>query len=606
MLCRLGLPAVAVLSLFALFGCQGLVRGVGQLTVNIAGAGQGTVTSNPPGISCPPTCTATFKGISQVTLTATPLTGTGWGFGFGGWSVPTGVASGGTGTCTGTTNPCNVSNTATLNADFTASLQSINHIIFLAQENRSFDSYFGALRQYWAQNGIPDQSFDGLPQFNPASGAAPNQGPAPTNPGCNPTTSTPLVCHADPASGDVGPPVQMQHFTTMCVENPSPSWNESHADWNASDPVAPPPPTLDGFVRAAANDARQIVPPMMDVAGQRAMDYYDGGDLNYYYFLASNFATSDRWFAPVMTRTPPNREYLIGGTSHGYVYPIGANANDMALIPKPPIFQELDNAGITWKIYVNPVGTTCGTSNPSSSCLYQYTYVKNFTYGNTILNTPSLLQNIVPISQFTTDVQNGTLPQVAQIEPASNAGLDEHPSDADVVPPCCSTQAGAAYVESLINPLLSSSSWSTSIFILTFDESGGFYDHVAPQPAVTPDGIAPSDLFPGDTCSPGGASGPNCDFVFTGYRVPMIVISPYTKKNYVSHAANADGTGVDNTAILKLIETRFGLSSLTARDADQIDMSQEFLDFTNAPWKTPPANVPAQNTSGPCYLDHLP
>jgi phospholipase C len=63
---------------------------------------------------------------------------------------------------------------------------------------------------------------------------------------------------------------------------------------------------------------------------------------------------------------------------------------------------------------------------------------------------------------------------------------------------------------------------------------------------------------------------------------------------------------VDETAILKLIETRFGLPSLTKRDADQLDMSQEFLDFTNAPFKTPPANVPPQNTSGPCYLDHLP
>ena len=67
------------------------------------------------------------------------------------------------------------------------SLSSINHVIVILQENRSLDSYFGALRQYWAQNGYADQSFDGLPQFNPTSGAAPLQGPAPSNPGCNPT-----------------------------------------------------------------------------------------------------------------------------------------------------------------------------------------------------------------------------------------------------------------------------------------------------------------------------------------------------------------------------------------------------------------------------------
>src|SRR6202011_2998354 len=66
----------------------------------------------------------------------------------------------------------------------TASLQSINHIIFFAQENRSFDHYFGTMRQYWAQNGIADQSFDGLPQFNPSSGIAPLQAAAPAIPRC--------------------------------------------------------------------------------------------------------------------------------------------------------------------------------------------------------------------------------------------------------------------------------------------------------------------------------------------------------------------------------------------------------------------------------------
>src|SRR6185437_8991959 len=231
---------------------------------------------------------------------------------------------------------------------------------------------------------------------------------------------------------------------------------------------------------------------------------------------------------------------------------------------------------------------------PTSACLFPFTYVKNFTYGQTILHTPSLLQNIVPISQFQTDVQNNALPQVAQIEPASNAGLDEHPSDFDVNPACCSVQAGAAYVEGMINSLMSSSSWSSSIFVFTFDEWGGFFDHVSPQPAVSPDGIPPVDLMTGDVCT--GSVGPNCDFVFTGYRVPMMVISPYTKKHFVSH------TVADNTAILKLIETRFSLGPLTARDQAQLDMSTEFLDFTTAAWKVPPT-PPSQNTNGACYLD---
>src|SRR3954465_12318869 len=114
----------------------------------------------------------------------------------------------------------------------TQGIQQINHIIFLAQENRSFDHYFGALRQYWAQNGYPDQSFDGLPQFNPASGAAPLQAPAPSIPGCNPASPPPNDCAFDPTT-----PVTSFHLATQCVENPSPSWNESHADWNFNDQV---------------------------------------------------------------------------------------------------------------------------------------------------------------------------------------------------------------------------------------------------------------------------------------------------------------------------------------------------------------------------------
>ena len=583
MVLKFGLSLFLAWSFLVLTGCQGLTKkGVNQFAINVGikGAGSGTVTSTPAGINCSSSvssgsCQGNFQGVTSVTLTASPAAG----FGFGGWS--------GCGSASGAS--CTVSAAATVTASFTASLQSINHIILLAQENRSFDSYFGALRQYWAQNGIADQQLDGLPQFNPPA----NSGLVPTNPGCDPATSTATFCSVDSAS----PPVQSFHLQTMCMENPSPSWNEAHVQWDVQNPVAPPPPTLDGFVQAAANDARQIVPPFKDVAGMRAMGYYDGGDLNYYHFMASSFATSDRWFAPTMTRTQPNRDYLIGGTSYGYVYPIGSNANDQALIPSPPIFESLQNAGISWKIYVNPGGTNCA-SNPTSQCLWQLTYVRDFTYGVTILNTPSLLQNIVPISQFTSDAQNGTLPQVAQIEPASNAGLDEHPSDTDVTPPCCSVQAGANYVAGLINSVMNGPSWKDSLFFLTFDEWGGLYDHVAPQPAVSPDGRAPVDLFYGDTCT--GTVGPNCDFVFTGYRVPMILISPFTKKNFVSHAT------ADNTAILKLIETRFNLQPLTARDKAQIDMSTEFLDFTNAPWKTPPSNVPTQNQGGACYLDHLP
>ena len=547
-----------------------------QLSVQSSGSGGGTITSSPAGVNCGQTCSATFPSGTAVVLTATAnSTST-----FAGWSG----ACSGTSTCSVTIS-ANTSVTATFNAQ--ANVSVLNHIVFLAQENRSFDHYFGALRQYWAQNGYPDQSFDGLPQFNPAAGAAPLTGPAPTNPGCDPSSPPPADCVFDTNN-----PITSYHLQTECTENTSPSWNEAHVDWDYNDQLDQSPATLNGFVYTAAHDARTNNPPFTDTDGVRAMGYYDGDDLNYYYFMASNFGTSDRWFNPVMTRTHPNREYLIAATSQGYAYPEGTDAQDTAPLQATTIFQELQKAGITWKIYVDPQGSSCTGPPYDPACLVQLSYVQNFTFGQTIAT--QYPNNIAPISQYFTDLQNGTLPQVAQIEPATDAGFDEHPSNSDAVP--TNIQPGAKYVSSLINALMQSSSWKNSAFILTFDEAGGLYDHVSPQPAVSPDGIKPVDLLPGDICTT--STGPNCDFTITGYRVPLIVVSPYAKKNYVSHSV------ADTTAILKLIETRFGVASLTKRDAAQIDMT-EFFDFNNPPWMTPPT-PPAQNTNGACYLNKLP
>ena len=549
-----------------------------QVTVTSSGGGSGTITSSPSGINCGQTCSANFASGTSVTLTASAGTNSQ----FAGWS---GGCSG-TSTCTITVT-ANTAVTATFNAAAVADVSVLNHIVFLAQENRSFDHYFGALRQYWAQNGYPDQSFDGLPQFNPAAGAAPLLGPAPTNPGCDPSQPAPADCAFDPNN-----PVTSYHLGTMCVENPSPSWNEGHVQWNYNDQVGLYPAMLNGFVWTAGHDARNYQPPFSDVNGARAMGYYNGDDLNYYYFMASNFATSDRWFNPVMSRTHPNREYLIAATSQGYVYPEGTDAQDSAPITAKTIFQELQDKGISWKIYVDPTGSSCTGPPYDPKCLAGLSYVQNFTFGQTLaMQYPN---NIAPISQYFDDLKNGTLPQVAQIEPATDGGYDEHPTNSDAVPN--DLQNGANYVSTLINKLMESSSWKDSAFILTFDEGGGFYDHVPPQPAVSPDGIKPVDLIPGDACTK--VTGPLCDFTYTGYRVPLIVVSPYAKKNYVSHSV------ADFTAILKLIETRFGVSSLTARDAAQIDMT-EFFDFSNPAWATPP-KPPAQNMNGACYVDHLP
>jgi phospholipase C len=547
-----------------------------QLAVTVSGSG--TVTSNPAGINCGQTCTANFAQGTAVTLTATSSNG----FGFGGWS----------GACSGTTTTCSITlNAATsVTAKFVGTLQSLNHIIFLAQENRSFDHYFGALREYWAQSQgqFHDQQFDGLPQFNNPAG------PVPTNPGCDPNSPPPGNCGATPNDSN---PISSFHLLTQCIENPSPSWNESHVDWNLGNPVAKDA-TLDGFVSTAADDSRRNT-GYMDVNGIRAMGYYDSTDLNYYYFMASSFATSDRWFSPVMSRTQPNRMYLIAGTSQGHVYPPPAGT----FVTAKTIFEELESAGLSWKIYV-PSQSTANSSpcaDSDSACLINYSEIGWFTFGQTMKGNSALLAHVQSINQYLQDVKNGTLPNVALIEPAYGAGLDEHPT-VNVTPPAVPTriQLGAQYVSNLINSLMNSPSWKDSAFILTFDEGGGLYDHVAPfTPVPNPDGMPPSDLFqnPPDICVL--QSGPNCDFVYTGYRVPLIVVSPFAKKNYVSH------TSTDYTAILTLIEKRFNLPHLTKRDAASMDMT-EFFDFANVPWATPPGSVPAQATGDPCYLDRLP
>jgi phospholipase C len=462
----------------------------------------------------------------------------------------------------------------------------INHVILLTQENRSLDSHLGQLRQYWADNGYPDQSFDGLPQFNPTTGAAPLKGAAPSNPSCDPSQPAPSDCVWDTSST-----VTSFHLSTVCTENTSPSWDEAHNDWYPFDNTGNKASLNNGFVYTAAYDGRAN--DFFDSDGTRAMGYYDGNDLNFLYYMASNFATSDRWFQPAMSRTNINREYLLAATSGGYAYPNGTSAADTPQLTSKTIFEDLQNAGISWRIYVDPTGTGCSGPPYEASCLMLNSYLENFTYAQTVVSTYP--QNVQPISQYLLDVQNGTLAQVSYIAPASDAGLDEHGTDSDTDDPT-NVQTGEAYVESLITPLMKSSSWSSSALFWTYDESGGLYDHVSPQKMPSPDGLKPNDLLAGDICLT--STGPTCDFTWTGYRIPLVVVSPYAKQNYVDH------TVADYTAMLKFIETRWNLPALNKRDAAQQDMT-EFFDFSNPPWMTPPT-PPAQNRSNPCYLDHLP
>jgi phospholipase C len=384
-------------------------------------------------------------------------------------------------------------------------LSNVRHIIFFVQENRSFDNYFGMLGPYRVSRGLPN-NIDGVP--------------------LNATLYD-----------TQGQPVHPFHYQTVCTENLSPFWNETHLDIDGG--------KMDGFMQTSIS-----VPSTIDPTGTRAMGYYDQTDLPYYYELATQFATSDRFFSSVESNTNANRMYLFAGTSFGHVRPDTPPPGGWT---QPTIFDHLDQAGVSWRSYYQDSGAYL----PQWST-YQRDAAK-----------------LAPIANWAADLQNeAALPSVIFIERAGPSGLDEHPGN--------NTQLGAADVANILNELLASPSWASSIFILTYDEGGGLFDHVMPAKMIKPDGIAPI-LQAHD--QPG-------KFDHTGFRIPIVVVSPWVKPHYVSH------TWRDLTSILRLIETRFNVAGLTARDS-KADNMMEFFDFSNSYWLNPPP-LPTQPTNGTC------
>ncbi len=409
----------------------------------------------------------------------------------------------------------------------------INHIVIMFQENRSFDNYFSNLNVYRVANGLPAD-------VDVASPTATN-----------------------PTFEQDGNTISRFHLLTVCHENTSPAWNESHVQIDTDYLIklgnTVTQSRMNGFVYTGAKYARDQVPMYHDTSGTRAMGYYTEADLPYYYFMATNFAISDRWFAPVPANSKPNRLFTIAATSNGYIYEPQITGGIKS------IFHLLEEKGVSWKVYYS--------DSDANGPIAYIRYFDTFYQANK--------SKVVPVSQYFTDLQSGTLPQVAMIESGLITGRDEHPGS--------NVQIGSAYAASFINALMNSSAWGDSVFFLSYDEPGGVYDHVPPPAAPHPDGIAPVDKPPSDIQG---------DFNRYGARVPNIVISPFSKPGYVSH------TVLDSTAILKFIQTRFDLPSLTARDSAQPNM-YEFFNFSAPPRLTPPT-PPVQPTNGACYYDRLP
>ncbi|HEV7553158.1 MAG TPA: alkaline phosphatase family protein, partial [Candidatus Angelobacter sp.] len=308
------------------------------------------------------------------------------------------------------------------------SLQSVNHIIFMMQENRSFDSYFGKINDYRASLTLGRDADDLETDF--------------TNP----------VDHTVTAPNDT---VTTFHLATSCIYNTTAAWLESHGNANRFDTSDSAPLLLDGFVHTGGGLARSDGDP--DTKGVRSMGYYTQADLPSPYGFATQFATSDRFYNPLPAQTEATRLYALAATSQGLVHP--PQDTNTQLTAKT-IFQLLDAANISWKIYSvdrQPDGKLIST-------------LRNFQpYGATKED------HIVPISQFLTDVQNNTLPAYSYIEPGFSSGRDEHPGKGNNIQP------GAAFVNSLFTALINSPSWKDSIFIETFDENGGLFDHVSPM-----------------------------------------------------------------------------------------------------------------------------
>jgi len=270
----------------------------------------------------------------------------------------------------------------------------------------------------------------------------------------------------------------------------------------------------------------------------------------------------------VLGQTYPNRRYLISATSIGQVNDTTPGETDYP--PNGTLFDRLDANGITWKDYYS--SELDGTGLPAATALlYPPIYLKNPT-------------KIVPITQFFSDAAGGSLPGFCIVEPDYSVTSEENPQN---------VAQGEAFAASVIDAVMTGPGWPSTLLIWNYDEHGGYYDHVPPPPALPPDDIPPA--------VPAGESAYN-GFAQYGFRVPMAVISPYSRPCYVSHRV------YDHTSVCALVEAKWNLPAMTYRDAnagnllDMVDL--RFPAFLRPPPLAQPLLVTdpsalACNVSGP-------
>ena len=398
-------------------------------------------------------------------------------------------------------------------------LTDIEHVVIFIQENRSFDHYFGSYR---GVRGFSDQTL----AFQQPDSA---------------NTTIPPV--------GVLQPFHLDSSTTdaACTHDITHDWVPQHQSWNNG--------LMNGFVNSRlainANDA------------VLTMGYYTRADLPFYYAVADAFTICDNYFCPVMGPTDPNRLYSMaasidpdGKNGGPLLETLGTNRSSfLGRLTYTTMPEQLQARGISWKVY-SPPGANILNGALSDNVL---PYFKNFQDP-----TSTLYQNaFVPQfpTDFLADAAAGNLPQVSWIL-ASLVDSDH--------PPAPSLFGEATLAGILAALTFNPAQWAKTVLFVTFDENGGFFDHVPPvtAPPGTPGEYVTAPSVP-DPAAEGGISGP----IGLGFRVPMLILSPFSRGGLVSSDL------FDHTSILRFLETRFGaeVPNLSAwRRATVGDMTSAF------------------------------
>jgi phospholipase C len=312
-----------------------------------------------------------------------------------------------------------------------------------------------------------------------------------------------------------GAPIPIFHTTDYC---PSDIAHDAVAEAQQSDDGM-----QNGFIASAAGD-------------QAVMGYYDETDLPYYYALAREFGIGDRYFSALLGPTWPNRMFAQSSTS------FGQTGNDAAPddAQTTTIYAQLDAIGESWMFY---------SDKPP---------LEDVIYPKLRKNSPD---HFGSMQRFFADAASGNLPTFAWVESRLLKGAlgdDEHPP-ADV-------QLGQRFVADVVSAMFASPAWPSAAVFITYDENGGFFDHVAPPHA----------------CPPDPSAGNAAQFTRYGMRVPFIAVSPFSRPNHVSHRV------LSHSSIVRMVQARFDLPALSARDANSAPPFDLF-DFTTPTFAVPPA-----------------